>query len=219
MIYLVAWDSFLISYLQSELYVLQVREKYSNLLLRLPGAKDICDKELTGLVRAPHQRTTGGVQKSELISTLFPLLKLGGRHVLVHFQVTTCWLHVLAQGDAIYSDAPQVVERLFNLLIGLAKSQHYRRLGDNIRSYAFGLFEYPQRLAITRSSIPHERGQGLHRFYVVRKNIKTGFDYVPQTLGIPPKVRTQALDEYLRISRLYLGDRRSNVLRTAVRKV
>lgn len=54
-------------------------------------------KELSRLIRTAHQRSTGRVQKSQLIAAQLPLLELGRSHIFNHLQMPVRRLHVLAQ--------------------------------------------------------------------------------------------------------------------------
>src|ERR1700730_14904933 len=83
---------------------------------------------LVGVVGAADERSRFDVDESEIERDRFQVAELVGMVVAEHRSVILGWSEVLADGQNLTSDAPQVPERGAHLVMLLAKSHHQGRL-------------------------------------------------------------------------------------------
>ena len=94
----------------------------------------VLDEKLSGLVGAADQRAGGRVEEAQVIAPGLPLAELFRGDVLDDFEVSLGRLHVLAEGEAVYTHLPQVLHGLLDLFVGLTQSEHDGRLGHQVGS-------------------------------------------------------------------------------------
>src|SRR5690554_3921566 len=88
------------------------------------------------------------------------------------------WAQVLAQSEDIYANLTQVVHGGQDFFVGLAQAEHQAGFGEHVWPVLLGMGQHTERLLIACTRVAHPACQPFYGFYVLRKHLKAGVQYL-----------------------------------------
>lgn len=109
--------------------------------------------------------------------------------------MSLCGSHVLAKGDDIDIVFPELLECIFDLLVGFSETKHDGGLGDERGDRLFGGLENEEGLAEGGAGVTDEGGEGFDGFDVVGVDVEAGAGNDADVVEVSGKVTSEGFDE------------------------